>query len=635
MKHIILSALLIMAVCPGLPASAFAQAAGVTIFDDDALLEQIAEKGKKLLDAKKLAPLSKYIKQLSRSRCQLELAPARSRKLDGPAVCDIARRSTLAVGLLLKDPESGEWYFNAATGFVIAPNGVIATCYHVLHNEEEHTPPKKEHHKKDGEQKADQSTEGKRDSGSSPESKLPPRTTDQDVNPDESYLLAADFEGHVFPVLEVLAADKIADTCILRIQATGLEPLPLNPETRPGETVYCFSNPSDMFGHFSQGIIARFFVIREGEDTSAEPGILGNTGKPNKAGRPVCFLSVTSDYAVGSSGGPILDDRGNVVGQVQSTSSIFADAEADDPKHPQMVVKAALAVREILALIEPPKPKMLVINGGTGVEPISTRIPPAGITVTTVAATGEVGQGSAADKPVQLTRIALHLKQIQDDYESESAKLLTQIESARMEEHLAELNGRVALLIARTEKRCLRLVNAAPSDPAVLPALEYLVLHSEQYQRRALDLIFQHHAGSPEIGKTCVYFMDDQRGPHIPLVQIEKLTRAVIKQNCHHEAVGLATLTLAEVLRFQARTADSSSESAAQRIHETQKLLVRVVQHFSKVRIPSSSKRSENLAMSSDFAGPTAETELKLLHEMTRLDIEHQLKGKFFFDRSR
>ena len=50
------------------------------------------------------------------------------------------------------------------------------------------------------------------------------------------------------------------------------------------------------------------------------------------------MFTTTADFAVGSSGGPLVDDRGNVVGMVASTLAVYARDEevrrgqpADEP----------------------------------------------------------------------------------------------------------------------------------------------------------------------------------------------------------------------------------------------------------------------------------------------------------------
>lgn len=622
MKHLFRWALLIAIVGLASPAKVMAQADGVIVFDDDALLEQVTANGRKLLDAKQLVPLEMLVKQLSRPRCKLELEPARTLKLNGSAVFDIARRGTLIVGLLARDPDTSEWYFNAATGFILTSEGAVATCYHVLHNDDDHAHPKKEHEKKD-EQKA-----GQQDSDSDLESKAKPGSTEAVAVVEESYLIAADYDGHVYPVLEVLAADKISDTCILKIRAQGLAPLPLNPDTRPGETVFCFSNPSDMFGHLSQGIISRFFVVREGLEPTSKSEVSQN------AGRPVCFLSITSDFAVGSSGGPILDDRGNVVGQVQSTSSIFADPDEEHPKHPQMVVKAALTVREILKLIEQPKGELLARTPGAQVRNDPNVIPAHQVTVAAATTAGhEEPQTSSLPPQVPASRIALHFNRIRNDYESEATAILKQLETANTDERLLELKAQISQVITKTERRCFRFVNTYPQDPAALPALEFLVMHSELHQARALELLFKYHITSPEIGKTCVYFMNTRSGPQISSKQLENLTRAVIKHNCHREAVGLATLTLAKTLARRILTSELQPEIKTEYVRETQTLLARVMRHFAHVLVPHTDKFSALKShWSNDVAGTAAERELNQLHDMTRRDLEYELQQRFFFD---
>jgi len=639
----------------GLPAISWGQAPGVAVFDDEALLERITINGQKLLDAKQLVRLPTLVKELSRPRCELTLAPVRTTKLDATDVFEISRQGTLSVGLLARDDESGEWFFNAATGFVLTADGAIATSYHVLLQDD--LPPTEIDQAAIDQATIDQATIDQATSVEEAASKADPR--DRNVGHQESYLIAADFEGNVYPVRKVLAADKISDTCILQIDATGLTPLALNPNTRPGETIYCFSNPSDMFGHFSHGIITRFFVIREPQ------------APPQKGDRPVCFMSVSADFAVGSSGGPILDVRGNVVGQVQSTSSIFADAEEEHPQHPQMVIKAALVAKEILALIEQPDSETLVqanilpvetpanetpeVEVPPGKSPVDVgktvaesaevapadpaEIAPADLSKThppIVFMTGEIhAVGEPVTKPVPtFTRTMLHFQRIQADYEEQSAELLARIDEAQTEEQFNELSQLAAEIVLLTEARCFRLANASPGDPAIIPVLEYLVLHSETHHARAFELLYQHHVTSPEIGKTCIYFWGNQRhSENNPgLRQVEKLARAVIEQNCHQEAVGLATLVLAEVLARGVESDGLTSEIRSQQRREAQVLFLRVKQHFASVRVPATRKPDGSVSLTE--ISSEAESGLRRLHGSKRQELEDQLKSNFFFDRN-
>jgi len=72
------------------------------------------------------------------------------------------------------------------------------------------------------------------------------------------------------------------------------------------------------------------------------------------------WMAITADFAKGSSGGPLLDESGAVVGMVSSTQSIYygnrnkdeedEDEEKDDKGPLQMVVKCCVpaeALREL------------------------------------------------------------------------------------------------------------------------------------------------------------------------------------------------------------------------------------------------------------------------------------------------
>jgi serine protease Do len=57
-------------------------------------------------------------------------------------------------------------------------------------------------------------------------------------------------------------------------------------------------------------------------------------------------MSITADFAQGSSGGPVLDRRGNVIGVVAATLSLY-----NSDNNLQMVSKEAIPVSRIRALI--------------------------------------------------------------------------------------------------------------------------------------------------------------------------------------------------------------------------------------------------------------------------------------------
>ena len=138
------------------------------VVDDDEYVDKIVNACATLLQKGKLKPLTALREQVHTKGHLVTLPPPAQEKLTPPDICDRLRESTLAVGSYYKCPDCGLWHFNSSSGFVIASNGIVATCCHVIMAEDEGVK--------------------------------------------ESYLAAADAAGHVFPVQSVLAADTEADT---------------------------------------------------------------------------------------------------------------------------------------------------------------------------------------------------------------------------------------------------------------------------------------------------------------------------------------------------------------------------------------------------------------------------------------
>jgi S1-C subfamily serine protease len=225
-------------------------------------------------------------------------------KLDPPDLCDRLRESTLAVGTIYKCPDCGDWHFNSSAGFVIGEGGIVCTCCHVILGE--------------------------------------------DPGAKEAHVIAADSMGHVFPVRAVVAADTESDTCLLKLEASALKPLPLRTGVRTGERVYCLSHPGGYYFMFTQGMVAR--LNRRPND------ILDEHGKSNgEVTRPILFLNVTAEFAPGSSGAPIVDESGNVVAQVASIADAGEPQGGEDhaAPSPSVPIRFCTAAEEIVRLTEP------------------------------------------------------------------------------------------------------------------------------------------------------------------------------------------------------------------------------------------------------------------------------------------
>ena len=271
------------------------------VIDDEQYVNKVIQTSARLLQEGKLKSSDSLRGQVRNGGFPVKLASQSQQKLAAPDLYDRLRQSTLAVGSLYKCPDCSDWHFNGSAGFVVGEGGIVCTCCHVV--------------------------------------------TAEDEGVKESYLIAADDAGRVFPIQSVLAADQEADTCLVKIDAPGLKPLPLRPGVRAGERVYCLSHPGGYYFMFTQGLVAR--VNRQRTE------MLDNHGRTNGLlTRPILFLNVTAEFAPGSSGAPITDEAGNVVGQVAS----IADAGEPElgttnaPPVPSVPVRFCTATEEILGL---------------------------------------------------------------------------------------------------------------------------------------------------------------------------------------------------------------------------------------------------------------------------------------------
>jgi len=139
--------------------------------------------------------------------------------------------------------------------------------------------------------------------------------------------------GRVVPVTEVLAASARDDVVLFRAAAGHLAPLALG-AAGVGEPVAVLSHPGNLFYVLTQGVVARYCLDR---------------GAPR--------MQITADYAGGSSGGPVLNSAGAVVGMVATTRDIYAHAQHGAHDNLQMVVKLCVPADAIRKLITAPGKK--------------------------------------------------------------------------------------------------------------------------------------------------------------------------------------------------------------------------------------------------------------------------------------
>ena len=148
-------------------------------------------------------------------------------------------------------------------------------------------------------------------------------------------------DGTISPVVEIVAADRDRDVCLFRVKAKGgkkFNPLPMGEPAPVGTPVRIISHPDNRFYMQTSGKVARYYLH-----------------PPRNEKKAAVWMNVTADYAKGSSGGPVLDERGEVVGMVSFTSTIYyGPRKPGGDKGPmQMVVKSCVpgeALRKLLSL---------------------------------------------------------------------------------------------------------------------------------------------------------------------------------------------------------------------------------------------------------------------------------------------
>ena len=158
------------------------------------------------------------------------------------------------------------------------------------------------------------------------------------LNPADSLIFVATEDGRAYPVTEILSFNKAADMAFFKIDTRGdvLTPMPLGDDLPAGANVHLLSNPEGYPYAYTHGRVSRTIALNPGDPFSRR-------------------MEMTADFAKGSSGGPIMDDRGNMVSMVSSIRAIYFSNQP--PYHLQMNVKLTIPVSSLRRVIKSPKQK--------------------------------------------------------------------------------------------------------------------------------------------------------------------------------------------------------------------------------------------------------------------------------------
>lgn len=261
-------------------------------YTDDRLIKVSLEAQANKLHKEGKTVENKTLQEQLAERKHYDAAPPVARDLckDGEGLFDTVDDGVLIVAGCYLCGRCDKLHAGGASGFVISEDGLAVTNYHVVENEKNLT------------------------------------------------MVAMTRDKKVYPVVEVLAANKADDVALIRLGGEGVKftPVPLARSAEVGERVHAITHPSGRYYYYTSGEIARFYMQRS-----------------SRRGDGVRRVGITAEYAKGSSGGPIFNDEGQVVAMVSSTNTVYYNVENGDPRNPQMVFRNCVPFESILDLFQP------------------------------------------------------------------------------------------------------------------------------------------------------------------------------------------------------------------------------------------------------------------------------------------
>lgn len=213
------------------------------------------------------------------------------KKLSGTKIYERLKSATMILALS-KPSLSPE--FLKATGYVIEESGIVVTNYHVVKTFADRL-----------------------------------LSNFQMINSDGDY----------FPVIKVLAVSPVNDLAVLQIDTKGknLPALPLGGYSPEGTKIFAMGHSKEMFYYFSNGMVAgNYIYVDNGYDGER---VLGHP-----------IMSITADYSVGASGGPVVNEYGNVVGTISQTKAVSSD-DINKAEF-QMVIRKTIPVGVLKEMIK-------------------------------------------------------------------------------------------------------------------------------------------------------------------------------------------------------------------------------------------------------------------------------------------
>jgi len=140
-------------------------------------------------------------------------------------------------------------------------------------------------------------------------------------------------DGRVLPVRAVMADDERCDVAILKAEGGRVAALPLEASGETGARVAVMSHPVGRFFTFAQGSITRRSFQHEG-------------------GRLQEMLEISAEFGPGSSGAPVVNSRGNVIGWVDALRTWPNPALRTSSPAPTLTFRECGVTTDILRLLD-------------------------------------------------------------------------------------------------------------------------------------------------------------------------------------------------------------------------------------------------------------------------------------------
>ena len=239
----------------------------------------------RMIKAKQALTCTALESQAGDRKCEVSLSERNTKHPSSVALYREASKSVVAI--LISRKHLDHWHVvPAATGFFISDDGVIATNRHVF-------------------------------------------------NKSDEFMFAMTSDYVVHPIQEVLGANAANDLAYCRIDSSDYRGLAFRKDIPVGTAVSVISHPTGHFYSYSRGLVTRRYIRppQRGPGKNPEDG----TEKRAPVKVPTKWVTISAEFGKGSSGGPVFDRLGNVVGMATSTNSLRVGDKTD--KVSQMVFR--------------------------------------------------------------------------------------------------------------------------------------------------------------------------------------------------------------------------------------------------------------------------------------------------------